>query len=384
MMKIRFYCRQCRIDKQGLSPIELAITIEGKRKFIFLPRKEQPQQFKQISSTDSTNGLTQYLNSIKQKIDEACKNALLSNQPITIELIEQHIKGKPTKKQISITELVADFLQMQKSKGCSRKVYQKYNIITNHFIKYIGGDTLCTSITSTQINVFYSQMKKIYQDSTLSVQMFRLKAMFNYGVENGYLDTNPFKVDIQRAKPKIEYLTEEELQRLRTTELHSDRLNKVRDLSVFQTGSGLSYADLANLKPNDIQTSENGIKYIYKERQKTGVFFTAVLLPCAIEVWDKYNGMLPIISNQRYNSYLKEIQTLCRIDKTLTTHIFRKTYATNLLNSGVRIDIVSQAIGHSNTRITQQAYAFLKKNTVVNEIASVLCFRDKATTYTNT
>jgi integrase len=162
------------------------------------------------------------------------------------------------------------------------------------------------------------------------------------------------------------------MNRLQDTDLHSERLDKIRDLAVFQAGSGLAYADLYLLVPEDILTSPEGIKYIYKERQKTGVFFTSVLLPCAISVLNKYNNMLPIVSNQRYNSYLKEIQTLCRIEKTLHTHLFRKTYATYLLNSGCRMDVVAQAMGHTSTRITAATYAFMQKNTVVTEIGNIM------------
>ena len=82
--------------------------------------------------------------------------------------------------------------------------------------------------------------------------------------------------------------------------------------------------------------------------------------------------MLPVVSNQRYNAYLKEIQTLCRIDKTLHTHLFRKTYATYLLNSGCRMDVVAKAMGHTSTRITAATYAFMQRNTVVTEIGNIM------------
>lgn len=375
MLNYQFYCRPCRVDKKGLSPIELSVVILGKRKFIFLPRKEEPKQFKILLSSKDNNDLKQFLDGIRNQIHKAQNHALLTEQPLTHELIEEYVRYGCIK-QYTINELVTAFLNQQMAKvaagDCTEGVYQKYVRITNHFFNYIGKNMPCSSITPTHIEVFSYNMKQIYVASTWAGQMIRLKSVFTFGVENNYLQTNPFKIKIQKPKPKIEYLTDDELQALRTKDLHNERLDKIRDLAVFQCGSGLSYADLANLKPNDIQTSEEGIKYIYKERQKTGIYYTSVLLPCAVYVLEKYNYVLPIISNQRYNSYLKEIQTLCRIDKTLTTHIFRKTYSMHLLNSGVRIDVVASAMGHSNTRITQQAYAYLKKNTVVNEIASVM------------
>ena len=366
-----------KATKNGLAPIELSITIDGKRKIIQLERKEYPDKFKQLIAAKRTNDLTQYLDTMRDKINKALNFALLSGKPITTALIEDYIKNAGVK-QYSINELVTDFLQVQMAKvqagDCTEGVYRKYVLITNRFCQHIGKHTNCNSITPAQIDVFYSKMRSIYVDATLSGQMFRLKSVFNFGVENGYLLTNPFKVNIQRAKPKIEFLTEDEMLRLQDTDLHSERLDKIRDLALFQAGSGLAYADLYLLVPEDILTSPEGIKYIYKERQKTGVFFTSVLLPCAISVLDKYNNMLPIVSNQRYNSYLKEIQTLCRIEKTLHTHLFRKTYATYLLNSGCRMDVVAKAMGHTSTRITAATYAFMQRNTVVTEIGNIMLF----------
>ena len=374
-MNYQFYCRASKATKNGLAPIELSITIDGKRKIIQLERKEYPEQFKKLIASKRANDLTQYLDTMRDKINKALNFALLSGQPISVVLIEDYIKNAGVK-QYSIQELVTEFLQVQMAKvvagDCTEGVYRKYTIITNRFCEHIGKRTPCNSITPAQIDVFYSKMRSVYVDATLSGQMFRLKSVFNFGVENGYLLSNPFKVNIQRAKPKIEFLTEEEMKRLQDTDLHSERLDKIRDLAVFQAGSGLAYADLYLLVPEDILTSPEGIKYIYKERQKTGVFFTSVLLPCAISVLDKYNNMLPIVSNQRYNSYLKEIQTLCRIEKTLHTHLFRKTYATYLLNSGCRMDVVAQAMGHTSTRITAATYAFMQKNTVVTEIGNIM------------
>ena len=262
-MNYQFYCRASKATKNGLAPIELSITIDGKRKIIQLERKEYPERFKKLLASKRANDLTQYLDTMRDKINKALNFALLSGQPISVALIEDYIKNAGVK-QYSIQELVTEFLQVQMAKvvagDCTEGVYRKYTIITNRFCEHIGKNTPCNSITPAQIDVFYSKMRSIYVDATLSGQMFRLKSVFNFGVENGYLLTNPFKVNIQRAKPKIEFLTEDEMQRLQDTDLHSERLDKIRDLAVFQAGSGLAYADLYLLVPEDILTSPEGIK----------------------------------------------------------------------------------------------------------------------------
>ena len=374
-MNYQFYCRTSKAAKNGLAPIELSITIDGKRTVLQLERKEFPHDFQSLITSKKQNTLKLYLDGIRGIINEAINYALFTNTPLTIDLIKSYIRNRGLK-QYSIQELMSSFLELQFAKVtagyCTECVYQKYLIITNHFLRFIGNKTDCNAIRPSDIEVFYSKMKNIYVDSTLSGQMFRLRAVFNYGVENGYLSTNPFKIKITRAKPQMEFLTNQEIEQLRTKNLHNDRLDRVRDIALFQAGSGLAYADLVTLTPSDVRTSTEGYMYISKERCKTGITFTAVLLPCAIDVWNKYNGQLPIISNQRYNSYLKEIQDICGISKSLHTHLFRKTYATHLLNSGCRLDVVAKAMGHTSTQITAATYAFMQKNTVINEIGRII------------
>lgn len=107
------------------------------------------------------------------------------------------------------------------------------------------------------------------------------------------------------------------------------------------------------------------------EANKTGVEYTAVVFPEGVKILHKYNNQLPRITNQRYNGYLKEIQTITGIDKTLHTHLFRKTYGTRLLNRGVRLETVSKCLGHSSTQITQMAYSKLLKSTIIKEVKQV-------------
>lgn len=374
-MNYQFYCRESKANKNGLAPVELSIVINGKRTIFQLDRKEFPSKFKTLISSKKNNDLKVYLDLMRNKINKGINDLMLNNKEITTNTIKSYIINDGIK-AYTIKELVNDFLKLQMEKvkagECTEGVYKKYEIITNRFIDEIKPSTDCNVITPAQIDLFYLKMRKIYVDATLSGQMFRLKSVFNYGVENGYLRTNPFKVKIQRAKAKMEFLTEEEMTKIMNTDYKNESLNKIRDLAVFQCGSGLSYADLSKVAPDALKVSDRGVYYIIDERCKTGVEFTSVLLPFAVDVWNKYSGVLPTISNQKYNAYLKTIQDLAGIEKNLHTHIFRKTYATYLLNSGVRMDVVAKAVGHTSTRITAATYAFMQKNTVIDEIGKIL------------
>lgn len=144
------------------------------------------------------------------------------------------------------------------------------------------------------------------------------------------------------------------------------RLDKVRDLFLFQCFTGLSYSDMANLRSDDFCVNKSGQIYIKKTRIKTGMRYVVVLLDDAVRIVKKYGFELPILSNQRYNSYLKEIQDICGIKKPLHTHIGRHTAATYLLNKGVPVEAVAKILGHSDIKQTQH-YAKLLDDSVFRE-----------------
>ena len=147
-------------------------------------------------------------------------------------------------------------------------------------------------------------------------------------------------------------------------------LEKVRDLFVFQTYTCLSYVDLRNFDFSKL-VSINKMKVYIGNRGKTGEQFTIPMLKPAMEILAKYGNALPIISNVKYNEYLKVVAQATGIDKPISTHWARHTGATLLLNEGIDMRIVSKICGHSSTRITEMIYAKLLDETVVNAVKMV-------------
>ena len=129
----------------------------------------------------------------------------------------------------------------------------------------------------------------------------------------------------------------------------------------------MSYTDLANFDSKKIEIV-NGEQVYSSRREKTNVRFTVPLLPPALAILKLYKGKLPIISNVKYNKYLKEVADVAGIDKKISTHWARHTGATLLLNAGVRIDVVAKVCGHSNTKMTEKIYAKMMPNTVVDAV----------------
>ncbi len=178
---------------------------------------------------------------------------------------------------------------------------------------------------------------------------------------NGWIFADPFinyKIHLKRVDRG--YLTETEIKKILKKQFTCKRLEQVRDIFIFSCFTGLAYIDVRNLTKDNIQTSFDGKLWIMTARQKTDTTVTVPLLKVPQAILKKYEGtqadgrLLPVLSNQKLNSYLKEIADLCGITKTITFHLARHTFATTMtLAKGVPIETVSKMLGHTNITTTQ-------------------------------
>jgi len=186
-------------------------------------------------------------------------------------------------------------------------------------------------------------------------------------IRKGWLTRDPF-VAFKRTRQKVEReaLTEAELEKINSKVFAADRLNYVKDIFLFICYTGLAYADVKKLKRSEIAPGVDGNYWIFTNRQKTDTRSRIPLLPPAQTIFKKYKDfptchdsgyVLPVLSNQKMNAYLKEIADVCEISKSLTFHIARHTFATTVtLSNGVPIESVSKMLGHRNLK-TSQHYA---------------------------
>lgn len=371
---VSFVCRKSKANKAGLSPIELSIVINGERTYLTLPRKERYSVFEKLYKSKRQNDLTIYLNEIYSKINKIQTEMLQQSIPLTAYNLKEYLQTGCVS-SYTVERLFNDYLSiLAKRVGVSLtdKVYRKYELVKEMFIKIAGKDRQVSSISNSLILTYKAEVESKYQQSTAAGYLTRLKTIIQFAIDNGKLTIDPFiGIKIDKGEKEVEFLTQEEVNRIRTKQFSVERLNKVRDLFLFQCYTGLAYTDLALLSKSDFQQNEFGQIYIKKKRQKTGVYFTAILLNDAIDIANKYNFELPILSNQKYNAYLKEIADICGISKPLHTHIGRHTAATYLLNKGISLDVVAQILGHSNTRITKH-YAKLVDTTIFKEVAKII------------
>lgn len=365
-MCTKFYCRACKADKEGFAPIEVSLTINGKRTFIQLPRKERAADFKKAVESKRNNDIKEYLEAMRANINRAITEIAKAGKPLTAMELKEYVKNGGFK-VYTIGELFADHFALLK--GTTN--LEPYKLVRDAFFNHINPSCGVEQITNAVIQSFVNKLYKAHKVNTAYGKVVKLKSTINFGLANHSLTYDPFLgIKYNRVKEKIEYLTDAELAIIANTDF-GDRLNKVRDLFVFQAGSGLAYADMASLVPEDIQVKD-GTYYIQKNRVKTNIEYTAILLPKALEVLTRYNYSLPVISNAKLNEYLKELQSQCNLRKRLHSHLARKTYCTHLLNNGIRMDVVSKCAGHSSIRTTEAVYGQLLKETIISEVGRII------------
>ena len=372
---IAFYCRNCKKDKKGLSPIEASIIISGKRTFINLPRKERPEDFKRLTTRRQQAELKTYLEEIRTLFNRYQTELLQNSLPITPQTIKEAFRNGGVA-SYTIERLFNDFLTQQRRRidhDLTYGAYQKYEYVRNLFYKCVDRNKEVSAITPSVIDDFYIYLQQRYNTATSASHMTRLKTIITYGMDDGHIKINPFKnVKVKHDRKKIEYLTEEELQRIYDLDIDNRSLEDVRDAFILQSATGLAYVDLLNLKREDIRIMEDGTHYITKTRHKTDSEYTTVVLPMGVEVLKRHNYELHVLTNQKYNLFLKNIQGLANINKTMTTHLARKTFCCLLLNRGVNINTVARCAGHQDIKITRSYYATLQESTVIKEVKQAL------------
>ena len=207
------------------------------------------------------------------------------------------------------------------------------------------------------LEYFFKTELKLRQ-ATVYRSIQRVKKIIQFAIAENCLKKDPFHLyKNKKYKTVIVYLTDEELKRLEKHTFSQIRLQQVKDLFIFCCYTGLAYTEMTTLTTNNIEVGFDGNEWIQMIRENINRAISVPVLPKAKEILEKYGNELPKISNQKFNSYLKEISALLSIEKKLTHHIARKTSATTvLLYNNVPMEIVSDLLGHSNMNITQAHY----------------------------
>lgn len=378
---ILFWINKNRPQKSGEFPIYIRVTVNGKRveistqKSVPLEMWDQKAQ-KVIGKGNNQQFINSSLDLIKGKIQSIYNQMLYGNLKVTAAEIKIRYSGKDTAPQHKTILQAYEYhnLKMQELVKVGKVVaatLKRHEITMNKVKKFIEkryktNDKALPELRLvfvTEFEHYLLTVEKI-QNNTAHKYIKNLKKIVNMAVGLDWIPSNPFNnFRCSYHSPEREILTQSDLDVLMKKKFATERLREVRDVFIFCCYTGFAYADLYNFEKNAVMIGLDGNYWLSTNRQKTGTKEKVPLLPIALEIIDrykeheycvKYNKLLPVNSNQRYNNYLKELADVCGINKHLTSHIARHTFATTVtLANGVPIETVSAMLGHTSIRTTQ-------------------------------
>lgn len=373
-----FYVKKGKKLTNGKAPIYLRITIDGKRREITTKRHIEPEKWnveaqKVNGTSDEVKALNAYLKTFEQDVYETQHNLLKDKQAVTTEGLKNKLLGVDQRSRMLIpifqdhNNKIATLVGNEFAPG----TLERYKTSLKHTVDFLKWKYKVSDIDIKKIDhAFITEYEFYLRSVRKCANNSAVKYVKNFGkiiricLANGWIEKNPFANYKAKVK-EVErtFLSEEELQKIRSKDFKNKRLSYVRDIFLFSCFTGLAYADVKKLSIHDLVKGIDGETWIQTNRQKTDTKSSIPLLPLAIEMIEKYkdhpkckneNRVLPILSNQKMNSYLKEIADVCEINKDLTYHIARHTFATTVtLSNGVPIETVSKMLGHKDLKITQ-------------------------------
>ncbi|WP_348825491.1 site-specific integrase [Flavobacterium aestuarii] len=375
---LHFYAKSTKANANGLLPIYVRLTVDGKRLEFstkkFVEKTKWSNELSKMKGTsEEARSINSYLDLMKAKVLEAQMELLHRNEALTIENFKRKILGTEERQRM----LVAIFQDHNnKIKELVGKEYapgtlERYTTSLKHTIEFMQWKYNVSDIDITKIDhafitdyEFWLRSVRNCANNTAVKYIKNFNKIIKICLANDWLDKNPFANYKSKVK-EVErvYLNEAEIQTIIEKDFKTERLSLVRDIFLFSCFTGLAYIDVKNLTKSHISYGIDGEKWIFTHRQKTESASKIPILPVTQMIIDKYENhpqclnedkLLPILSNQKMNAYLKEIAGVCEIEKELTFHIARHTFATTVtLTNGVPIESVSKMLGHKNLRTTQ-------------------------------
>jgi integrase len=389
-IKITFWLYKAKKNSKNLTPIYLRVTQNygyfTKATGISIPAGDWDKKAMKIrGATPEADTDNSTLDSLKVKILQIINQLNVSGKPYNIHTIQKTLEGKE-KSQLTVMRIYDEQLsEMNKLKGkdfapATIIKYKNTQLRLRQFIKfrYHRSDLYLYELNYQFMSSFESFLKQKFNNTTNTCYKHyqRFTRVIHQAMHKGYIDKYPFEnYKIKLTKKKIQYLTQEEIDRIYQTNFKVERLNVIRDIFVFCIYTGLAYAEVESLTPDNITQGMDGELWLNIHRKKTKKDYQVPLFPKALEILDRYKShpmclkkgkCLAVPSNVKYNAYLKEIGDIAGIpkNKPLVTHLARKTFATTIaLTNGMNIGVLSKILGHNSIKVTLDSYG-----TIIDEL----------------
>lgn len=380
-LNILFYLRRDKTDPRGNSPIYCRITIAKERADFAIKRmisftRWEAAKSRVKGSTPEAKEINAHILFIQNRIFELSHSIEQGKKKISAAILRDELLGKESKsmKDSCVIKLfqahntkVKKLINIDFAEG----TWERYETCLKHVKDFIRKHYETDYFPVGQVNNefiaefdYYLRTVRHCENNSAVKYLRNFRKIIRLALANDLIEKDPFKHYKGRiTEVEKQCLTASELDQVRDKAISIPRLELVRDIFLFSCYTGLAYTDVQKLTKENIQVGVDGEKWIFTRRTKTKVVSNIPLLPTAISLIQKYEHhpevitkgvVMPIFSNQKMNAYLKEIADICGINKVLTFHIARHTFATTVsLSNGVPIESVSKMLGHKNIRTTQ-------------------------------
>jgi site-specific recombinase XerD len=383
---VLYYQRKSKVNAQAQMPIYQRITINGQRfdvsTGLFVEElKWSSEASKMKGNTEEARMFNGRLDMMRATVYETEKKLFMNQIEITFESFKNEFQGKKERARMLIlifqehNRKIKELVGQEYAPG----TLERYETSLKHTKNFLFWKYNLTDINIEKIDhsfimeyEFYLRSERKCANNTAVKYIKNFHKIINQCLANGWLDKDPFANYKAKVKEVVrDFLSEADIEQMINKKFVSERLELVRDIFIFSCFTGLAYIDVKQLTLDNIALGIDGDKWIFKNRQKTDTASKIPLLPMAQEIINKYaehpvckneKRLLPILTNQKMNAYLKEIADVCEIKKELTFHIARHTFATTVtLSNGVPLETVSKMLGHTSLKTTQHYAKILDK-----------------------
>ena len=390
-ISLLFYIKRCKADVNSKANIYLRITVDSRRSEFSIQRKVpidkwNPSANKVKGFSKEAQEINQYIDLISNKINKIHQQFVENNKPFSAIQIRDTYLGKNEKKRMVLKMFQEHNDQVDKlvGKEFAPLTASRYKTARKRLEQYIKKEYKVDDLPIKEIDhkfitgyEYFLKTERNCGHNAAVKYISNFKKIVRIAYANDWISKDPFFN--WKARLKIvdrEFLSEEEINKIVEKDIQIPRLELVRDIFIFSCYTGLSYVDVKKLTKNRVVIGIDGNYWVKTKRAKTDTSSNIPILSNAQSIIEKYREhpkvmnsdvILPVLSNQRMNAYLKEIADICGITKNLTFHLARHTFATTVtLTNGVPIESVSKMLGHKSLKTTQHYAKILDKKVSVD------------------
>ncbi len=391
---ISFFLRRVRTVK-GMAPILARITVNGISKEVYTQCRTP------VDKWDTAKGratgrdklayeVNAYIDDFRAKVVEIYRTLQAEGFEGNVLEIKERLQSPGKQAKMFLEELTL-YCEKRQKEVCvritqltSNKYYRLCRYLREYTKQECKKDDIRLSAVSygylDGFNTYLQTAHRCHHNGAVNI-LDCLRNFMLYCLRNEWIEKNPFKNYKLKevAPPPKEHLSKKEIELLMEKPMPNLRLENVRDIFVFCCLTGLAFADVKELKREHLTTDEQGNMWIRKPREKTAVMSTIPLLKQPKAILQKYafdlhcmesGKLLPVPSNQKMNAYMSEIATICGLNKKLTTHCARHTFACLAVEYGMPIDVLAKILGHTNTNMTRH-YAKFSEQLIGREMQKI-------------